>query len=397
MRVGQGSSTLPVVPGEEMGGYVDRAGGLDGELDPLQVQALYFASPTRTFTLIVVDLVCVNIDVVAAIRSSVAGLVDSCWVSATHTHASPDAGCHPGGGRTPAKLADRLTAAARSALQFAIAQAADAELEAVRVEVKDFGGRRNGAHPSPQTVPIDVVVARHSDGGVAGLLVVQPVHPTVLSAANRRTSADLNGAVRRALNERVPWAVVATGAAGDLSTRHTRRARDAAEIDRLGALAADAILAGLQSGGVMADGQVGVPREAMVALAPKEPADLPGLAELRDRPGRARTFHQGLELAAGLLERPGSDIEVAVEAVSVGGIELVGVPAELFLCLGERIRSESPRPSSTIVLGYTNGYLGYLPCLNAFAEPDYEVLASPVRRGSGEQVVSVAVGLTEAV
>lgn len=133
-------------------------------------------------------------------------------------------------------------------------------------------------------------------------------------------------------------------------------------------------------------------------LAPKEASDLPGLAELRARQGMPRTFRQGLEMTARMLESSApKGYRVGVEAVSVGGVELVAVPAELFLRLGERIRSESARPSATVVLGYTNGYLGYLPCRAAFAEPDYEVLASPVRRGSGEQIVDVAVGLTGAV
>lgn len=232
MRVGHGSAPLPVVAGEPMGGYVDRAGGVEDALDPLEVHAVVFASGSGSFALVVADLVCVNTDVVAAIRSSVADLVDACWVSATHTHASPDAGCRPGGAATPPELAARLVRAARSAVDAAVTGAVDASVEPPRrFDMKGLGGRRSTARPEPQTVPVDVVVVR-SDDGIAGLLVVQPVHPTVLPAANRRTSADLSGAIRRALAGRVPWVVVATGAAGDLSTRHTRQGRDGAERGR---------------------------------------------------------------------------------------------------------------------------------------------------------------------
>lgn len=399
MLVGFGTARLPVIPGEPMGGYADRAGGVDAELDPLEVRAVVFATPRRSFALVVVDLVCVNTDVVQEIRDAVSGDVDACWVAATHTHASPDAGCRPGGARTPPELATRLVDAARSAVEAAVQGRITATVGTPRrVEVKGLGGRRSVAHPEPQTVPVDVVAIRGESGEVTGLLVVQPVHPTVLPPGNRSTSADLSGAVRRALGRRIPWVVVMTGSAGDLSTRHTRQARDAAELDRLGALVANAVFAGCGPAPRRPVDEVGTPVGQVVALAPKNAADLPGLDDLRRRPDQARTFQQGLEMATEMLAHATADeFEIRVETVTVGGVALVAVPAEPFLCLGERIRAESPRPAATLVLGYTNGYLGYLPCREAFAEPDYEVLASPVRRGSGEQVVDAAVRLTNAV
>jgi hypothetical protein len=399
MRVGHGSAPIVVLPGEPMGGYADRVGGVDGEGEPLEVHAMAVSTAENRFVLLVVDLACVNTDVVEAIRGDLG--VDACWVAATHTHAGPEPGCRPGGDVTPPALADRLVHAARSAVEVALRNGVPATIEAPRRTMVDgLGGRRSATSPEPQVVPVDTAVVRDVAGRLIGMLVVQPVHPTVLPAANRRTSADLSGALRRAVASRLPgdpWVLVATGAAGDLSTRHTRRGRDEAELDRLGALAADAITATL-AGATPAPAPDGLrgPVESSVVLAPKDADDLPGLAELRRRPRPARTFEQGLELATELLGatvRP-AEHRIRLEAVSVGGVDLVAVPGELFLNLGELIRAGSRRPEQTVVLGYANGYLGYLPAREAFEDPDYEVLVSPVRRGSGEQVAQAAAALT---
>jgi hypothetical protein len=389
MRVGHGLARIPVVPGEPMGGYADRVGGVEGESEPLEVHAL---AVDDRFVLVVADLACVNTDVVEAIRADLG--VEACWVAATHTHAGPEPGCRPGGDVTPPGLAERLVDAARSAVEAALRDGVPATMStSERIWVDGLGGRRSAAATEPQVVPIDTIVVRGGAGRLLGLLVVQPVHPTVLPASNRRTSADLNGAIRRAVAERVygdAWVMVATGAAGDISTRHTRRGRDEVELDRLGALVADAIAVDAPAASLE---EVRGPVAASLVLAPKNADDLPRLAGMR-RTGRARTFEQGLELATSLLAAPAVEHRVRLEAVSVGGVDLVAVPGELFLSLGDRIRADARRPEQTVVIGYANGYLGYLPTSEAFGDPDYEVLVSPVRRGSGEQVAQAAAALT---
>ncbi|MGW4802462.1 hypothetical protein ACWEPC_59620, partial [Nonomuraea sp. NPDC004297] len=241
MRAGHGVETLDVVAGEAMGGYADRTQGIAGTLDPLEVHAVTFTDGAHRFALVVADLVCVNADVVERIRGAVHPLgVDSCWVAATHTHASPETGCVPGGAPTPAPLVDRLVGASVRAVGSALADERDARPHAVRAGVPGLGDRRVSHYRHLADVPVDALVLSSGVGEVTGVLAVSPVHPTVLPASNSAASADLNGGIRRALRAAGDrWIVVATGAAGDISTRHTRQARDGAEIDRLGALVAE--------------------------------------------------------------------------------------------------------------------------------------------------------------
>ncbi|MEU4569837.1 hypothetical protein [Micromonospora sp. NPDC023956] len=390
MRVGHGTACLAVVPGEPMGGYVDRSQGVQDVLDPLEVHVVTFADDGHRFALVVVDLICVNADVVERIRAALRGVgVPSCWVAATHTHASPEAGCAPGGGVTPRHVGDRLVAASLAATRQAVATERSARLAATRTLVSGLASRRNVVDSPPMDIPVDTIgVTVGTD--VVGLVVVSPVHPTILPAANNHVSADLTGGIRRALSAPDRWVVVATGAAGDISTRHTRQGHGPPEVDRLGARVADRLVppSSPVDGGPAAP--VRPPVSRSVRLRPKQPAELDASAyqipQVRD--GRIRqVLHQGLRIAREQAARQRSEpYEVEVAAVDLDGVTVVGVPGELFLELGEAIRA---RADEVVVLGYTNGYLGYLPARDT--PPCYETFASPVSAGSGEIVVETAV------
>lgn len=73
------------------------------------------------------------------------------------------------------------------------------------------------------------------------------------------------------------------------------------------------------------------------------------------------------------------------------GLSLVRVGAEPYLDLGAQLDRLVDHP--TVLIGYTNGYLGYLPVRTAYGRADYEVLRSPVAAGSAEHVVDRAAGL----
>jgi hypothetical protein len=76
---------------------------------------------------------------------------------------------------------------------------------------------------------------------------------------------------------------------------------------------------------------------------------------------------------------------VAVSAAIAGDLALVAVPGELYNTLGTQIKREAGR--FMLLLGYTNGYAGYIPDREAYTELDYEIVISPFAPGSGEQLV----------
>lgn len=408
-RVGHGRAEIAVLRGEPMGGYVDRAGGVQGNLHPLEVNAIVVDNADRRFALIVVDLICVNIDLVESVRRRLrdAYAVDQVWLSATHTHASPESGCRPRGEKTESGLAGRVVDACDAAVAAAMDSLRPGSLQSpLRVGVAGVAAIRSSVASDPE-IPIDVIAVGRP---LVGVLVVVPIHPTVLSAENRLSDPDLVGGIRRAFGAEwrssgpSPWIVVATGAAGDISTRHHRHSTDLAGVDRLSSTIAGSIL----------DALTLVPHEVEVEHAPTHDAmswleqDLPVPAKTatewerqfatehdQNHSERTRSVNaQAHRLARQweLVDRS-DPVVVPIGAARIGGVDLVAIGGEPFLALGQAIRAAAPRPHHTVVLGYANGYVGYLPDTGGAGCDGYESVISPVSTSGGETVAAAAVAL----
>ncbi|CAN5303149.1 hypothetical protein BH10PLA2_BH10PLA2_21840 [soil metagenome] len=96
-----------------------------------------------------------------------------------------------------------------------------------------------------------------------------------------------------------------------------------------------------------------------------------------------------------LASQQGETRSTWVQAMVVGDVAIVGVPAEFFTVLGEEIKRRSPY-RYTYVAELANDYIGYLPDREAFKLGGYQTwsgLHSFAEPGTGEKVVSEAVSL----
>ncbi len=90
---------------------------------------------------------------------------------------------------------------------------------------------------------------------------------------------------------------------------------------------------------------------------------------------------------------------VEVQALILGAAALVGVSGELFVAPALRLKQQSPF-SFTFVVGYANGYNGYLTTQGAWAQGGYEVSLGPwtvCGGGSGDIVADVALTLLQSL
>jgi hypothetical protein len=377
VKVGHGVAPIPVPDGSVMGGYADRHGLSCGTADALEAHVVTFTDGSYRFALVVLDFVCVNVDLADAVECGLIDLgIDESWVCATHTHSGPETACTPLPANTPAPWIDVSMAAVRHAAQAAIAREQSGSLGRTTVDISDVASVRSKPG-AVRSVPVDVVSFHTENGVLDGVLVVLPVHPTVLPASSTVISADLTGAVRRAIS--APWVVVATGAAGDISTRGVRRGSDLAECARLGRVVADQV----RTGSPLIDGPI-LTAPADVTLAP---GPVPGQnhSTLDPSSRQAETLRQ----AGRLRQSFGSTLPLraTVRAARIGGLSLIGLPGEPFLDLRSRA-------GDAILLGYVGGYVGYLPTREAFAgEPTYETVISVVAPGEPERLVDTGLYL----
>jgi hypothetical protein len=382
MRIGHGSALLHVPDGTAMGGYAARDGASSGVLEPLQVDCIAFPG----LRLLVAEILHVNEDLAAEVRRQVA----DAWVCATHTHAGPDVGAD----RTPAHWRRAVAGAASAAAGRALD---DEEELAGRFHsgVLEGIGSVRGSDGEAR-VRVDVVSFLRPDGRLAGVLAVVPVHPTVLPATSTLVGGDLAGAIRTALRRELgaSWVVVATGAAGDISTRRTRRAQTVEECRRLGAEAARQIAALMRTSSTPlwdAGPVASARRRIMLPARAQDAGELAALraelehdfAHARGATALARTLEtslQGIDVAAARAEQ--EDVPLVLSAARIGRLALFGIGAEPFHSLS----GELPAPS--VLLGYANGHAGYLPDAAAYDSTGYEVLASPLRRDAAATAVA---------
>ena len=69
-------------------------------------------------------------------------------------------------------------------------------------------------------------------------------------------------------------------------------------------------------------------------------------------------------------------VKLPVRFLRINDTVIWSAPVELFCQIAMAVRNQSPF-GHTFYFGYTNGWLGYLPTAQAFAEGGYEPRTSP--------------------
>lgn len=412
-RGGAAISTFPIAAGTPLTGYVAREGPATGTLDALTVGALVLERGDQRLVIVATDLAAVDADLVQEIAAAAGVARSQVALCPSHTHSGPAgvvARLHPASPDelNPA-LRERFVTSAAETIAAAQRDLQPVDLVFGTTTVQGVAANRNDPAITAAT-PLSVLATRRGDGSIHGAVVHFACHPTILSAASRVVSADFPGALRRCLAELLPQSETApivlyvNGAAGDISTRFTRRAQDAAEVDHLGGLLAATANGALQDArllsGPIRHGSVIVPlaprthpvSNGQDAIAPEAVGD-ERVADSLGQQRIAETREQGIAMLAALAALPAGVVATNCEldAWLLGDLALVTMPGELFASFGRQISAAASE--STLVLGYANGYIGYLADLQAFAAETYEALASPYGPEDSERVATAAVTL----
>ncbi len=401
---------FPVPTGTPMAGYAARPGPATGILDELTVGALYLESDQRQFVLVAADIAAVDAALVDEIAAATKLDRTELVLCASHTHSGP-AGVisrmHPGerDQRIPA-LRDAFIESTVDAISLARSQAEPVQLLFGQAEFRGLAANRNDPN-GPFDPRVSVLATRNQSGQLTAMLVHFACHPTILSGENQLISADFPGAMRRAVESKLsrngsaPVVLFANGAAGDVSTRFTRLSQDQVEVERVGQGLASSAIAALGNARSVGPG-IGSDRVS-VTLDPRLLDDVPGQTSGAITPSEmppeesagerriAETRAQGAMLLNRLTAAGTGAVlnQFELPAWRLGDLRLVGIPGELFASLGARILQHTPGP--VLVLGYANGYVGYLVDDAAEEAGTYEALASPFAPGSGNTVVQAAV------
>lgn len=394
-------SIVPPFP-TNMGGFNDRLKNFEGVHDELFARALVLDNGTTKLVIVGSDLMAIDAELVRLARERITqatGVPAShILISCTHNHSAPSYYQKSGPGEDDAEP---------SLKKFLAKQFSDVAIEAERALVParaGFGaGRLEGATRNRQQkndlVDPQVGVLRVEE--LEGRKTIATLfnftgHPVIIGSTNLQLSGEYPGAASRAVENLLGGVAIFTqGACGDITVN--RSGDPFLEIERLGRTVAGEV--------IKTSGMIKLEEDLVLKSAVKTislPARaVPGVEEAKQayEKGKAALEAAKNEKAAaaviGLLEdknrvlgiavlkaealaaKPSkreTELKPEVQVMQVGGVMLGAIPGELFVEYALELRSRVRQDSGNAfcLVGYANGYLGYIVTPRAMETGGYE-------------------------
>ena len=381
LRAGWARIPLKLPLGYPMTGYIARQQESQAALDALHVRALVLEQGQLRIAFLVVDLLLVSSAWAARLRKltakSLQTSAEHVVIAATHTHSGPLVDTSPF--QLSRSHADKRTDRLTRTLELQFLQAAiegrsrlrPVSMSHLRCPIRGLATDRT-RRSREQVQWIHLLRFQSADS--SALFGVLPCHPTVLGAANAAYSGDLHGEVARLYEKHFDIALIANGAAANISTRFTRSSQTETQVRRF----AESVVRQTNLVRFHPCGSCGVSSSS--SLVPLPIRDLRRSIERpMHRTGRvAEVMREGAVVARQLatakqFRRKAASVPITL--VRLGSISLAALPMELYAETGRFLWSQA----RVIALCYADGYWGYIygPGAKQF---DYEVVSSPFDR-----------------
>lgn len=413
MRIGWAKQDItPQLP-TYMAGYMDRKEQAKGVNDPIFARTIVIEDITgERMAIISTDLLCVTkaqTDTIRVKANELTGIeVDHIIICATHTHSGPLTFDYPLFGKTNEAYVKWLLEIIPSLVLQASKNLKDCKLGWYQIKDPSIGKNRRNYKKSETYLTLLSFVDLNNK--LLATLFNYNCHPTILSAENLMISAEFPGAAVEALEEAYGKDVLfmfINGACGDISTRFTRKSQTYDEKNRIGRILAAQVIKGIEKTKYQKHNYITL-IEKSFNLKEKEIPDEKQLErriigyrkklhELKDNNSHDREIRIAETALHGsrvlkMLKKYKKNIEYEgiITAIKLGKGCIVTEPAELFSKLGKQIMKQSPF-TTTMVIGYANGSIGYLPDKISYEEGGYEALSCCFECGSGEALVKIVV------
>ena len=415
LQAGVGRATITPPLGTWLCGFGNREHGCDAILDDLYATTLVLANDETSLAIITCDVCGIPSQQVAALRAMIAERTGipaaNVLVNTSHTHSGPFTSIHDDMSDQERAYSTTLINAIAGTVEMA-----QSDLEACRVthgagsvavnvnrrQMSAQGGMALGENArGALDTTVQLLRVDTEAGEPLAAMVHYACHPVVLYPPSHAVSADFVG-VARGLFEAASGATMlfAQGACGNINPIGQRSEMGMQE--RLwgvgSALGAEALKVYSLSGLRSAFGEA-TPLEPVLGAAHET------LALDLDTPNEPPPSFRMRTPALRYWTPPlvgENQVEFEVQALRIGNVALVGGAGEVFIELAQAVQERSPF-AHTMYLGYTNGDIGYIPTVGAYAEGGYEVetahfhysLPAAVAPDSAGRVVDTSVSLLE--
>lgn len=267
----------------------------------------------------------------------------------------------------------------------------------------ELGWNRRGHHPdnlqpgetaSTETDHELVTLQfRAMDGQPISTIFNYACHAVILGGDNRLITGDWPGEVSRRLEDSGSGLTLfVQGCCGDTNPR----IRGSYEIrDEAAEMVTESVAKALENAQrVVKPSLEARIQEVTLPLQPNPPdSELQArLVEINAKPTESRTYDDLRDLAwcsaviAAKEAARQTELPIQVGEVNIGAATIAWLPAEAFCSYGKKLKAARTQ-GKTLVAGYTNGNIGYLPTRAAYEKGGYEV-ASAYRYYGGYQMIS---------
>ncbi len=371
LQVGHARRCVTPPLGIKMSGYGQRTEGAREVHDDLFVDAVAFQAEGTTLLLLAYDLISFNNDLAAEIKAAISAKTglspEQILLNTSHTHAGPRVSAYRDE-EVDSGYRSRVGEESAEAAAAALADFAPAEFSSGHAPL-DIGCNRRehtpdgvilGHNPDGPTLKEVTVWSFARQGAPNVVLFSLPMHGTTLGGQNLSLSAEWMGAAKAHLEADLPGTRVAflqgCGADQDPYYSKVNGVRGTfEEVEQHGRDAATSVEAALQS------------------LRPLNPLPI--------RSARRDVVLPGKEDAT-------KTRELALRGWRLGEAIVLTLGAEAFVEFALFGRAQSPA-TETLVLGYTDGNIGYLCTPEVYDEGGYEANTTGVAP-EGEKITKQA-------
>jgi len=416
-------SIVPSFP-THMGGFFDRSQLFEGVHDELYVRAVVIENDATTIVILGSDLMALDAELTNMVRLDITAATQippsHVLLSAAHNHSAPS---------YYQKQGETELNAEPSLRTFLRKQFTDVILEAYSHRVPAQAGfasghiqglTRNRQQRNDDVIDPQVGVLRIEERDGRKTIATMfnfTGHPVVLGSSNLLLSGEFPGAASRAVESVLGGVAVFTqGACGDVTVN--RSGDPFQEIERIGRTLAGEVIKNSGLITCAADLKLNAAARAIrlegrpvMSVTEAESAlerSAKSIEEAKAK-GTPQSSVQLLEdkhrvlMAAARRSKAIADdpskkedqLDAEVQVIQVGDAAFVAVPGELFveyaLELRARIRQEFQM--STCLVGYANGYIGYIVTPRAMETGGYEASSTRVDVLAGRTLVEAAMSL----
>jgi len=352
ITVGHARRDITPPVGTWMMGYANREKPCEGTHDPIYANAVAVSASGKPVVFITLDVSSVDGEVTRRIKEGV-GVEptlgpDDIFINTSHTHSGPATAERSYAPRADAYLEDMISATVAAAKEALTAMepatlsvgAAPLDIGCNRRMKPAQGKMKIGVDPAgPRLAEVTVWRFTRVDADDV-VLFSTPLHPSVMGPENYLISADWVGAARDAIARRRPdlRPVFIQGCCGNQNAYRDPRSFEV--IARHGQTTADAVTSALTD---------------MTDAAPT--------------PIITRRVEAPLPFA------DGGTYPCPLHGLRLGDAVFVGIAGEVFVEYALFGREKS-RAKSTIISGYTDGSIGYIPVAEAYENGGYETQAN---------------------